>query len=166
MRQIAGEVGVQVGALYNYTSDKQSLLFGLMKSHLDELLAAYAALPKPESPADRLDVFVRFHIDHHLDRFDAVFIANMELRNLTPDNFAQIDALRSSYETELETILRDGVREGAFETEDPKLATMAVIAMLTGVISWYRETGRLSRDTVIQTYCAMVRKLVTSAGGA
>ncbi|MEC9102869.1 MAG: helix-turn-helix domain-containing protein, partial [Pseudomonadota bacterium] len=37
MRQIASEVGVQVGALYNYTPDKQSLLFDLMVDHLDDL---------------------------------------------------------------------------------------------------------------------------------
>ena len=36
MRQIAGEVGVQAGALYNYTPDKQSLLFDLMQSHMTE----------------------------------------------------------------------------------------------------------------------------------
>ena len=41
MRQIAAEVGVQVGALYNYTPDKQSLLFELMRSHMEEVLAAY-----------------------------------------------------------------------------------------------------------------------------
>ena len=38
MRQIAADVGVQVGALYNYTPDKQSLLFDLMRTHMDELL--------------------------------------------------------------------------------------------------------------------------------
>ncbi|MGI9370489.1 MAG: TetR/AcrR family transcriptional regulator, partial [Ruegeria sp.] len=40
MRQIAGEVGVQAGALYNYTPDKQSLLFRLMRDHMTELLQA------------------------------------------------------------------------------------------------------------------------------
>ncbi|MDA7967244.1 helix-turn-helix domain-containing protein, partial [Ruegeria sp.] len=40
MRQIASEVGVQAGALYNYTPDKQSLLFRLMQNHMQELLAA------------------------------------------------------------------------------------------------------------------------------
>ncbi|NBT31879.1 MAG: TetR/AcrR family transcriptional regulator, partial [Rhodobacteraceae bacterium] len=40
MRQIAAEVGVQAGALYNYTPDKQSLLQDLMRSHMEELLAA------------------------------------------------------------------------------------------------------------------------------
>ena len=38
MRQIASAVGVQAGALYNYTADKQSLLFDLMKTHMDQLL--------------------------------------------------------------------------------------------------------------------------------
>ncbi len=38
MRQIATEVGVQVGALYNYTPDKQSLLYDLLHAHLIDLL--------------------------------------------------------------------------------------------------------------------------------
>jgi AcrR family transcriptional regulator len=42
MRQIAGEVGVQAGALYLYTADKQALLFELMRDHLTELLERLA----------------------------------------------------------------------------------------------------------------------------
>ena len=38
MRAIAAEVGVQA-ALYNYTPDKQSLLFDLMQAHMTDLLA-------------------------------------------------------------------------------------------------------------------------------
>ena len=38
MRQIAAEVGVQAGALYTYTPDKQTLLFSLMHDHMTELL--------------------------------------------------------------------------------------------------------------------------------
>jgi len=41
MRQIAAEVGVQAGALYLYTPDKQTLLFDLMIEHLDQLQAAW-----------------------------------------------------------------------------------------------------------------------------
>ncbi|MCP4820266.1 MAG: helix-turn-helix transcriptional regulator, partial [Shimia sp.] len=50
MRQIAREVGVQAGALYNYTPDKQSLLFDLMNTHMGELLESRAALPEDASP--------------------------------------------------------------------------------------------------------------------
>ena len=37
MRQIAAEVGIQAGALYNYTPDKQTLLFDLMQGHMSVL---------------------------------------------------------------------------------------------------------------------------------
>lgn len=160
MRQIAAQVGVQAGALYNYTPDKQSLLFDMMKTHMDELLAAWTDEPKGDDPLARLTAFSRFHVRFHLERPEAVFIAYMELRNLDPDNFAIIEGLRKRYEAELEAILRDGQAAGAFVLEDLKLSTMAVIAMLTGVTTWYRDDGRLSRDRVEEIYSDMARKSV------
>ncbi|MBN8291351.1 TetR family transcriptional regulator [Rhodobacter sp. NTK016B] len=158
MRQIAAEVGVQAGALYLYTADKQSLLFDAMSDHMEALLAAWQAeAPQGDAPA-RLEHFARFHIRFHAARADAVFIAYMELRNLTPENFARIETLRSRYEAELEGILRAGQDEGTLTVPDIKLATMALIAMLTGVNTWFREGGRLSRDRVEDIYVDMVLK--------
>lgn len=163
MRQIAGEVGVQAGALYNYTRDKQSLLFGLMQDHMQELLATWAARPQGEDPVAALEAFTRFHIRFHLERPDEVFIAYMELRNLTPENHAAISALRGRYEDALEAILKRGVAGGVFDVADTKIATLAVIAMLNGVNTWYRAGGRLSLDEVETIYWAMVRKAVAPA---
>jgi len=160
MRQIAAEVGVQAGALYLYTPDKQTLLFDLMREHMDELLAAWAAQDKGGAPLAQLEAFVRFHIGFHLDRSDAVFIAYMELRNLSDENFAAIEGLRKRYEDGLEEILHQGQQAGVFQVPDTKLAMMALIAMLTGVNTWYREGGRLSRDMVEEIYWDMTRKAV------
>lgn len=160
MRQIAAEVGVQAGALYLYTPDKQSLLADLMVGHMQDLLAAHAGLPVLSEPAARLDQFARFHIRHHIDRPDAVFIAYMELRNLEPANFAAVEALRRRYEDALESILRDGRDAGQFAVPDTKLATLALIAMLTGVTNWYREGGRLSRAEVESIYADMTLNAV------
>ena len=162
MRQIAGEVGVQAGALYNYTPDKQSLLFRLMRDHMQDLMAAYDDLDRFDDPQDALRQFVGFHIRFHLQRPDEVFIAYMELRNLNPENFAEIEALRRRYEDSLEHILRNGQQSGQFSVTDTKIATLAVIAMLNGVITWYRSGGRLSLDEVEQVYWDMVRKAVTA----
>lgn len=157
MRQIAAEVGVQAGALYRYTPDKQSLLFELMQMHMEDLLLAWEQVDAGGAPQDQLDRFVRFHILHHLDRVDAVFIAYMELRNLTEANFAEIEGMRAKYEKVLEDIL---VSCGGAGLGDAKLTTLAVLAMLTGVNTWYREGGRLDREAVVQTYVAMVRRVV------
>lgn len=158
MRQIAAEVGVQAGALYRYTPDKQSLLFELMRVHMEELLAAWDAAAPEGAPLERLDGFVRFHIHHHMDRAEAVFISYMELRNLSAENFAVIEGLRAEYERVLEGILE----ECGVDT-DGKLTTLAVLAMLTGVNTWYREGGRLDRAAIAESYVGMVRRLVSAA---
>jgi AcrR family transcriptional regulator len=163
MRQIASGVGVQAGALYNYTPDKQSLLFGLMREHMEELLAARAARDVPDDPLAELEDFTRFHIAHHLERPDAVFISYMELRNLSPENFGRIETLRRAYEDQLEEILKRGVAVGVFDVPDTKIATLALIAMLTGVSTWYRPAGRLSVQQVETIYWDMVRKAVATA---
>ncbi|MBT8454946.1 MAG: TetR/AcrR family transcriptional regulator [Rhodobacteraceae bacterium] len=160
MRKIAAEVGVQAGALYLYTPDKQSLLFELMDGHMTDLLAAWEAEPKGDTPIAQLEAFTRFHIRYHIDRPEAVFIAYMELRNLTPKNFAIIEAHRRRYEEALENILNAGQEEGAFRLPDTRLVTMAVIAMLTGVNTWYREGGRLSRQRVERIYWRLVQRMV------
>jgi AcrR family transcriptional regulator len=161
MRKIAGEVGLQVGALYNYTPDKQSLLFGLMRDHIENLVAAWEDVPQTGTALARLEQFAKFHIGYHHVRRDAVFIAYMELRNLTPENFAIIEDMRRGYEDKLRDILKQGVEEGIFHVPDTKIATMAIIAMLTGVNTWFRETGRLSLEEVQDIYWDMTRKAVT-----
>ena len=161
MRQIAREVGLQAGALYQYISDKQGLLFDLMRGHMEELLSAWEASRPPAGDAlARLEHFARFHIRFHAARADAVFVSYMELRNLSPGNFAAIEALRRRYEAELEAILRAGQDEGTMRLPDTRLAAMALIAMLTGVNTWFREGGRLSRAEVEDIYVDMVRKAV------
>mgnify|MGYP005993453535 CR=1 FL=1 len=160
MRQIAAEVGVQAGALYNYTPDKQALLFDLLRGHMDELLRAWQNEPAPAAPDQRLEAFVRFHIRFNLARPEAIFISYMELRNLDPENFAVIESLRKRYEGALTGILRDGQAAGRFTVPDPALATYALIAMLTGVNTWYRDKGRLTVDQVCDIYWDMTRRMI------
>ncbi len=160
MRQIAAEVGVQAGALYNYTPDKQSLLFDIMCVHMEDVLAAWDAQDKTGTALERLERFTRFHITFNLPRADEVFISYMEMRNLSPENFAQIEKMRRRYETGLEDILRDGVAQGHFALPDLRITTMALIALLNGLNTWYRDNGRLGLAEVAQIYWDLVRKSV------
>lgn len=162
MRQIAAEVGVQAGALYNYTPDKQTLLFDLMQGHMQELLDALHKTDLGCDPMARLAGFTRFHIGFHLPRPDQVFVSYMELRNLSDKNFVVIEGLRRQYEDALEGILRAGEAEGVFAMVDTRVATRALIAMLTGVINWYRPDGQLDADTIAAIYWDLVRKSVTA----
>ncbi len=159
MRQIAADVGVQVGALYAYTPDKQALLADLLRVHMEEILAVWQ--DDPARPAlERLESFLRFHIQTSLERPEAVFLSYMELRSLTPENRRDIAELRRRYEDMLEAILIAGEAQGSMSVPDSRLTTMALIAMLTGVANWYREGGRLDQDRVMAVYGDLVRGAV------
>lgn len=161
MRQIAAEVGVQVGALYNYTPDKQSLLLDLLENHMTQLLAAIDGQTFQGAPIERLETLTRFHISFHLPRRDAVFLSYMELRNLTPENFTKIEALRRTYEDAFEQTLIDGVADGSFAIADTRITTLSIIAQLTGITNWYKDGGRLDAPAIAEIYWDLVRKSVS-----
>ena len=160
MRQLASDVGVQVGTIYNYTKDKQTLLFTIMSEHMTELLKAWSREGLRLDPIEQLSRFLNFHLDYHLARRDAVFIAYMELRNLDDTNFAQIETLRRQYEDALEQILVAGKKTKSFDIADTRITTLAIIGMLTEVVTWYREDGRLKLDEVKSHYRKMVLRMV------
>ncbi len=159
MREIAADVGVRPGALYNHFPTKQDILKDLMLTHMAELHAAWDSTDALEG-MDPLERFVRFHIRYHLERADEVFISYMELRNLEPRNFELVETERRRYEAILTTILQKGADAGRYAVDDARVATRAIIAMLTGIPAWYREGGGLSEKDIEALYLKLVRKAV------
>ena len=121
MRQIAANVGVQAGAIYNYTPDKQNLLFDLLHGHMVDLLSKWAVELVPKNPIAALDHFVAFHLDFHIKRPELVFISYMELRNLSEENFNAIVEQRRIYEKIIYNLILSGVVSGDFLVPAPKI---------------------------------------------
>ncbi|MFZ1815630.1 MAG: TetR/AcrR family transcriptional regulator [Rhizobiaceae bacterium] len=161
MRQIASEVGVQPGALYNHFPAKQDLLLAVMRNHMHRLLEAWELESRRFSSARAaFEGFVRFHLRYHLDKPDAVFVSYMELRSLEPQNFREIEGMRRYYEGFLRKIISRGVDDGIFEAVDVPVAAMAIISMLTGVTTWYKAGGRLDARDVENIYLDMALRSV------
>lgn len=161
MRAIAAQTGVQAGAIYNHFPTKQDLLNELLRVHMETLLNSWEAQRQHGlAPPQALEHFVRFHIRYHLDRSREVFISYMELRSLEGENFNAIEALRRRYESVPRKILECGVADGSFDIIDPQVSTMAIIAMLNGMTTWFRESGRLTLDEIEEIYIRLVARLV------
>lgn len=165
LRALAAAVGVQVGSLYNHIKTKQDLLFFLMRSHMEQLLAerdACEGVFPPAPPPARLRAFVEFHLGFHLTRKRDISLANFELRSLEPDNYAVIVAMRADYERSLTDILTAGRESGDFAVPEPRLAAFGILSMLTGACMWYRPEGRLSKADIIAAYADMATKSVAA----
>jgi len=167
LRQLAAEVGIQSGSLYNHISTKQQLLFDLVQDHINELLRQLdLALQGKDGPEEKLLAFVAFHVTYHMTKKREVFIANSELRSLEPKNYEAIVALRGAYEQRLAGILAEGVSEGVFEVVDVQVATFAILSLLTGLCTWYRPGGRLTKEAIVAAHEKLVLSGVTSGAAA
>ncbi|HEY0879003.1 MAG TPA: TetR/AcrR family transcriptional regulator [Zeimonas sp.] len=161
LRQLAERVGVQPGSLYRYFPSKNRMLVELMVEHLEFLLDGWQREePDACEPGALLRAFVDFHIRSHMLRRREVFVANMELRSLASADRRRVVALRRRYEDILAGILHAGVASGVFRVPDPRIATFAVLAMLTGVGAWFNDTGRIGKRDLIDQYTQLVLQCV------
>ena len=79
LRDLAAEVGIKQGSLYNHIENKQGLLFELVRNHLEHLIAsADAALSGVTGAQARLRAFISFHVHYHMVRKAEVFVVNKD----------------------------------------------------------------------------------------
>lgn len=161
LRGLAERVGVQPGSIYRYFPSKGQMLVELLVEHLRFLLDQWQReCPRNADPVVQLRAFVDFHVRSHTMRRQEVFVANMELRSLAPADYRRVVALRRRYEDILTGVLNAGIDAGVFRVPDARIATFAVLAMLTGVGSWFRESGRLGKADLVAQYTRLVMQCV------
>jgi AcrR family transcriptional regulator len=159
LRELAADVGILSGSLYNHIKTKQDLLFTLVRDHMTDLLANLdSALAGHDDPTDALAAFVRLHVTYHMERRYEVYIANSELRSLEPANRAAIVAMRQAYEARLIEILERGVAARRFRLENTRVGAFAIIAMLTGICTWYRPDGPLGPEQIVALHTDLVMR--------
>ncbi|MDO9706985.1 TetR/AcrR family transcriptional regulator [Paracraurococcus lichenis] len=151
LRDLAAEVGIQPSSLYNHITSKQALLFDLMQEHMQTLLDSTDAALAAAGPGlmERLRAFLAHHVLYHMERRQEVYIANFELRALDPPNHRQIVAMRQDYEARLMALLEEGVALGELVVGDIPVTAYAMLAMLTGICTWYRPSGRLEKAELV-----------------
>jgi AcrR family transcriptional regulator len=166
LREIAKDVGIRAPSLYNYISSKEQLLYELMKDPLTSMLTEYRALVKEiDDPAEKLRVFVRVHLGFHLRSRLDVLIGNMELRSLSASHYRTIGNLREEYARVLQGIIEDGVKSGVFEAGEPRVLTLIMLGMLSGVCNWYQPGGLMSANEMTELHTELAfRMLATTAG--
>ncbi len=162
MRQLASDVGVQAGAIYLHTKDKQSLLFGLMLDFLKMRAAALPELDVATSPNAAMKAFVQFHIAFHHDHAVADQLLRNEARALTPEHAAQIAAYVTAYEAVLQGILEKGREAGVFHVPDVGLISAAILTLLSGVETWRMTHSDFEAEKLSRIYENMVRRILKS----
>lgn len=162
VRDIAVRAGLSPGALYHHFTSKHDVLATIMDRGIEELLSrTRAALAgAPPDPAERLRAIVDVHVLFHLEDQRGTLLGTSELRGLEEPVRRGHIAKRQQQQRMFDDVVIEGVRAGLFHTPHPLEASTAVVVMCTGVASWYKPGGRLSRVEVARRYQDLALDLV------
>ncbi|TCK25558.1 TetR/AcrR family transcriptional regulator [Pseudonocardia endophytica] len=148
LEQVAEEVGMWKGSLYNYISSKDDLLTAVIAIPAERLTAeAREIATGPGDPAERLREIVRCHVDVLVDNYDFVAVYLQEVAGR--DIGAQWRAYDREYAALVEQVVREGIASGAVPSgRDPRLTTMTLLGALNWLTRWWDPAGDVGPDVV------------------
>ena len=156
MSMIAEACGVSKGLLYHYYTDKEALLFDIIRFHLEELLEAVEAANRPElAPEARLQALATALLDAYRDADAEHQVQIGHLRLLPPERQNELKDM----ERELVRLFADVIAEVAPDLEGIGLlkpVTMSLFGMLNWHYLWFKPGGTLSRED----YAALATRLI------
>lgn len=161
MNRIAEACGVSKATLYHYYTDKDELLFDVIRFHLEKLLKVVGAANRPElAPQPRLRALVAALLEAY--------------RDADAQHTVQIGSMRflsDARQTELKNLERRLVRifSDAVAAVAPQLAgsallkpvTMSLFGMVNWHYLWFKTPGPVSRAD----YADLVTRLICDGTG-
>ena len=158
---IARAAGIQKSSIYYHYSNKEDILFDILKTTMIDLDANLDRLLKGVKGTEkRIRTAIHSHTLFHIERQKEVIISDSELRGLTVDNYKTIIQMRDEYEHKFQSLIKTGIDEGIFAETNFKIFSYAIITMCTAVCIWFNPQGRLSKEEIAQIYTDFALKAI------
>lgn len=153
MRELAEAMAIRSASLYNHFGSKEEILYAICLRVTEEpVRRQLPLLDAPGTPAERLALLVRGHLEHLAERQVEHLVGLHEMAELTPQHRDVIDAHRRHYQRRVEDVIAAGARAGELAVEDVSLAALFMLDALNGFSRWFRPGGPLPVAAVADRY--------------
>jgi TetR/AcrR family transcriptional regulator, cholesterol catabolism regulator len=146
LEEIADELGIWKGSLYNYISTKEDLLTAVVQIPADRLIADIEELNASSlSPEAKVRAVVHRHIAVFEEYYDfaAVYLHEVAGRQIG-EEWNERDR---RYAQLVEDMIVDGVERGVFlSSSDPHVSTMILLGSINWLTRWWDPKGAISSD--------------------
>jgi AcrR family transcriptional regulator len=98
LEELGAAVGVSGPAVYRHFANKQALLGAILMRVSERLLSGgQQVIAANDSPSDRLDGLIRFHVDFALSDADVIRVQDRDLASLSEADRHQVRRLQREY---------------------------------------------------------------------
>lgn len=149
MRDIADAVDLRKASLYHHVTSKQEILVDLLDKALDVLIAGMEKVVYQDiSPEDKLRLAMKTYLNILTERRDLSSVLLLEHRSLEPKFRRRHIPRRDKFEGLVRDIIEEGLEQGVFACENPRLAVKTILGVINWTIMWYRPEGDQTPDEI------------------
>ncbi len=162
IRLVAERAGVSVAGLYYYVSSKEELLYLIQFHVFDGLVKRFKEeSPKVEGPAERLELFIRNHLERFMADMSALTVCSRELGRLRGAYLEKVEARQREYFAQALQIFQELEAERGGSRVAPRTAAVAMFGTINWIYTWYQSNSGqsaadLARDFVQLTLHGVV----------
>ncbi len=154
IQDIVDTIGVTKGSFYYHFKSKEALLMDIHLYYINDLLRRQQLILETEkNPKEKLAKVVELIIHDIKTQGEIARVYYREIRHLTPENAATIQAKRTQFRRLIEETVAQGITAGEFrENIQPKVITFAILGMTNWSYRWFDPEGTLSVKDLADMY--------------
>lgn len=161
-RDIAVEMGVSQGHIYQYISKKEDILLLMLDIAVDDYNEKlFGILDEPGNPVDKLDRAMRSYyaiIDRHRDKTSVLYnhTSSLDAKDRKVFDLVEVDVTQF-----FKALLDEGIAAGAFAPVDSFLMAFNIVSLgHMWALKHYRFKGVMTLETYVDAQVANVLRLL------
>mgnify|MGYP000921048663 CR=1 FL=1 len=147
MRDLAEAVGVEAASLYNHIQSKAEILqvicfkvANIFMEHLERIEV------NQQSSIEKIKDILRFHIQHMINNFEEVYVADRVWRHLNEPYLSNFKVQRKNYRQRIAAIIENGIQKKELKSIDAPTAVLMMLHAISGIESWHRSKQKISAE--------------------
>ena len=165
IRDIARATEMTTAGLYYYFKSKEELLFQILDSHMDDMLAGIEKIPSKDiDPMDIIRKYIQYQVDTYCnDRYRTRLILSDD-DCLTGEWYEQIKEKQRTYLSFWRKVIEAYCTKEGLSTENIAIDAHCLVGMCSWIYRWYDPKGQIKPENLALKICETFLFGLTSKG--
>ena len=156
MRDLSRASQMSLAGMYYYVRGKEDLLFEIQRACFERVReGAERATALAAGPEERLQAFIRHHVQFFTTHMDEMKVLSHEAESLTGERLEEVRRLKRAYVDLCEDLLARLEEQNGVERVNRHVAAYALFGMMNWIYTWYDPQGSVGVEELAESMCRL-----------